>query len=292
MNDNAKIILSAYSGAGVGLLLGVIMGTSITPTVATVFAALTAMLAAMLGVNDGHFSSAKAARLGSFGFACVLGAYLGLFIRSHNLLAPSLISLKEEYLAIGFTEEKALELILNKIQPGSIGALADVSTEIKKGKRGLEDMSIASASYPNDQSYLQHSSVLFSAKMEMGSCQELADTDYSLTLEQVVNNFEITAGGWGTLAGFIVDEVEESRRKVLLLSVRDAVCIVDGAMDVGSCEIFTTDSIEGNYNQWSLSGDGHHSGWHAAVRSLEDSTLHEEERPLAIRLVKEMLCGD
>jgi hypothetical protein len=114
MNQNSGLKYAFYGGGGIGLLFGVIMGTSITPTVATVLGALVAILSAVLGLNDSQFTHAKAVRIGSFGLACVLGAYIGLYVRSHNLLSPSLASLKAQYLEIGSSEKQALQFITYK----------------------------------------------------------------------------------------------------------------------------------------------------------------------------------
>ena len=128
-NTNNNLKLSLYGGAGIGLLFGVIMGTSITPTVATMFGTLTTLLAAILGLNDAYFSNAKAVRVGSFGFACVIGAYMGLFVRTHNLLSPSLITLKDNYIAAGFSEEQALNFIAQK-EFGMFIQASDVAEDV------------------------------------------------------------------------------------------------------------------------------------------------------------------
>lgn len=114
MSQPINLPLAAFGGAGIGLLFGVIMGTSVTPTVATMLGALTALLAGILGLNDNMFNDAKAARVGAFGVACVVGAYMGLYVRSHNVLAPSMLDLKQDYLDVGFTEKQALNFIAMK----------------------------------------------------------------------------------------------------------------------------------------------------------------------------------
>lgn len=114
MSQPINLPLAAFGGAGIGLLFGVIMGTSVTPTVATMLGALTALLAGILGLNDNMFNDAKAARVGAFGLACVVGAYMGLYVRSHNVLAPSMLDLKQDYLDVGFTEKQALNFIAMK----------------------------------------------------------------------------------------------------------------------------------------------------------------------------------
>jgi hypothetical protein len=106
-------LIALYSGAGIGLLIliGVLMGLAVSPTVGIIIGALASSLAILLGLNDKHFSDAKAIRIGSFGFACVLGALMGIFIRTNSVLAPDVKAQFEKYLEVGFTNEQALDFI-------------------------------------------------------------------------------------------------------------------------------------------------------------------------------------
>jgi len=103
--------IAFYSGVGIGLLIGVLMGLAVSPTVGIIIGALASSLAILLGLNDAHFSDAKAIRIGSFGFACVLGALLGIFIRTNSLLAPDIKTQFQNYIDVGFTNEQALDFI-------------------------------------------------------------------------------------------------------------------------------------------------------------------------------------
>ena len=129
------IKLSLFAGAGIGLLFGMLMGASVTPTVATMLGTLTAILTAILGVNDNYFNKTKAARIGAFGFACFIGAYISMFIRAHNLMSPSIITLKNQYIEAGFNEEQALAFIAQQ----RLGATLSNSSV-------AEDLSTAEAS--------------------------------------------------------------------------------------------------------------------------------------------------
>jgi len=117
--------VAVFSGLGLGLLLGVIMGMSVSPVVATVLGALTTLLGAMLGLQ-GDAAAAEATdesalkaikrrsmsglRLGSFGVACVAGIFIGLFMRSNEVLAVSIKDLVNQYEAAGYDKGRALEL--------------------------------------------------------------------------------------------------------------------------------------------------------------------------------------
>jgi len=100
-----------FSGAGIGLLIGVIMGLAVSPTVGTIIGALSSSLVLLLGLNDKHHGGAKGYRLGAFGFACAFGAFLGMFVRTNNLLSPTINDMKVEYLEAGYTEQEALQFI-------------------------------------------------------------------------------------------------------------------------------------------------------------------------------------
>ncbi len=69
-------LVAFYSGSGIGLAIGVMMGLAVSPTVGVIIGTLAAALAGLLGLNDGLFSNNKAIRVGSFGFALVIGDFL------------------------------------------------------------------------------------------------------------------------------------------------------------------------------------------------------------------------
>ncbi|WP_298774552.1 hypothetical protein [uncultured Shewanella sp.] len=243
------LLLACYAGAGVGLLLGVIMGSSVTPTVATLLSVLTSLLGAMLGLNDGHFSAAKAMRLGSFGFACVLGAYLGIYVRSHNTLSPSLFELKSRYLAVGFNEQQAINLVhikafgtpLNtehavasvnqtvaaaRTQKNQVDPEKQLSEPALKPSAAPVPASTASsaAMAPTTFAHQQHASLLFSASVQAQACDELMSTDDSLPLDEVMNNVELTGGQWEVLATNVRQHIASEHQKALLLLVKHLVC--------------------------------------------------------------------
>jgi len=118
-------IVSLYSGGGLGLLLGVIMGLSVSPVVATVLGALATLLGSLLGLQGGEPPTAETPevalkalsrrnvsglRLGSFGFACVAGIFLGLFIRSNEVLSVDTKKLVTSFEDAGYDKKSALDL--------------------------------------------------------------------------------------------------------------------------------------------------------------------------------------
>ncbi len=289
-SDTNNLKLSVYGGAGIGLLFGVIMGTSVTPTVSIMFGTLTTLLAAILGLDDKYFSNTKAVRIGSFGFACVFGAYLGLFVRSHDLLSPSLMSLKEEYLALGFSEEQALNFISQK----AFGLL--IQTKTTNEPSASEDPSQANspvttqlvmANTPVSQ---QHSSVLFSAPIELSGCDELEYTDNSLPLDEVLNNFELTDGVWEELASAVTTEIAPYKQKAILLTVKEAVCKIDEVKEE-SCDALTPEIVKNNYQTVLTTMTNYNENWQTVASAIDLSSLPEEDKLHSLRLANKTLCG-
>ncbi len=215
-----NLVLALFSGTGIGLLIGVLMGISVTPTVAVIIGALASGLAILLGLNDQHFNNAKAVRIGGFGFACVLGIYLGLYARTHQMLSPdaapppSLAEQKAEYVAVGFNDREALDFIAFqrfKIknpswvlvgEPGAQVAAAGAESLAEKAKMTL----------------------LFGAEVDLDKCDELAGPRPDFDLQDVVDTFDIAGGVWRSLAFSVRDEIGAPRGVPLLLAARDAFC--------------------------------------------------------------------
>ena len=102
---------SFFNGAGIGLLLGILLGMAITPVVGKFIGTLAGLLAVLLGLSDKFISTAKAWRLGAFGFFCVGGIFLGMYIRVNNGMLPSNEEMMQEYLKIGYSKEEARDFI-------------------------------------------------------------------------------------------------------------------------------------------------------------------------------------
>ncbi|MCG7550378.1 hypothetical protein [Pseudoalteromonas sp. Of7M-16] len=277
MENQVDLKVAVFGGAGIGLLFGVVMGTSVTPTVTILLGALTTILAAILGLNDRHFNDAKAARIGAFGIACVIGAYLGIYVRSHNLLAPSLVELKAQYVAAGYTEQQALQLLtLKEFGMQLDNAYVDDEMPIKSEFR-FSDQAVNISN--------QHSSLLFSSSIVVNGCDELSYTDGSLELDEIVNNFELTGGVWATLSEAIVSEFEGSEQKKMLLVIRDSVCAhqQEKMPCIGKSQL--TDLQ--NFTQVkSVFG----APWTHIYKRFEEQTLTENSKLRGISLVHDMLC--
>lgn len=243
MSSATNIPVSLFAGGGVGLLFGVIMGSSVTPTVAIMLGALTTLLGGILGLNDSLFNNAKALRIGAFGIACVVGAWTGIYVRSHNLLAPTPEQIKQKYMAAGFSESQALEFVAMKEFGVSLSAGASNATSVTSSPSVLSsgNMKNKATSPTNSEPqqsvakkttsdsiaatvFKQHNSLLFSAKVDVTGCDELMFTDHSLPLDEILNNFELTGGMWEDLAARVQDSVPNMQQKEMLLASKDTVC--------------------------------------------------------------------
>ena len=118
------LLAQIFSGAGTGLLLGLLLGLSSSPVVGLVVGALAAMLASLIGIHvpgkaptedpqetvSAAQSKAAAVRAGVFGFACVLGLFAGITLRTHDALAPAQPTLKQKIAELrdfGFSDIEA-----------------------------------------------------------------------------------------------------------------------------------------------------------------------------------------
>ncbi|MCL1123212.1 hypothetical protein [Shewanella surugensis] len=292
MKIKVSLPLSLFGGSGIGLLFGVIMGTSVTPTVATMLGVLSSLLGAILGLNDRYFNDAKAVRLGSFGLACVIGAYLGVFVRSNNLLSPSLIELKQEYVSLGYSESQALDFIYAKEFGVTLSRhKAGLSTTAEKtlAQRPISDKAVEVVVEVERGVYQQHSSLLFAANVNASACEELLLTDASLPLEEVVNNFELTGGQWEELALNILEQLPSDPQKTMLLAVKALVCD-GGGFDGAACPAMQTIIMTAPLDQVLEEAKILTPNWQHIVEQLQRYDLPVALNVKALGYVQTLLC--
>ncbi len=123
------IFAHVFSSMGIGLLIGILLGLSTSPVVGMVVGSVTALLASILGLdfsgktdeqdkNTSRFQNQVkmvGIRAGVFGFACVIGVFIGIYVRTHNLLSPPQPGLTEkvaELVSVGFTQKEARDLVV------------------------------------------------------------------------------------------------------------------------------------------------------------------------------------
>lgn len=110
-----------FPGLGIGLLVGILVGMSVSPVVGGVLSALGGLLGAMLGLSgDGgapgdHVLSrfqVNGLRIGSFGFACVVGVLFGVYIRAHDLFSVPVKAQIASWEQAGFSKEEARQFVV------------------------------------------------------------------------------------------------------------------------------------------------------------------------------------
>jgi hypothetical protein len=104
-----------FAGLGLGLLIGTIIGLSIAQVTGIILGALTSLLAAFFGLRsnkDGEIGNQII--IGTFSISCLLSIFFGLYIRTHNLLSPSLSSEIKEYKNAYFDTAEIKKIILFK----------------------------------------------------------------------------------------------------------------------------------------------------------------------------------
>jgi hypothetical protein len=301
-SEPVSLKLALFGGAGIGLLFGVIMGMSVTPTVATVLGALTAMLAGILGLNDGNFSNAKAVRVGAFGFACVLGAFIGLYVRSHNSMAPSMMELKQEYVAVGFTEAQALAFIAQKTMGATLGPAAEAEPEPQETTEDGEQASepapaqtpavtqVAAVQFnAPEQVAAQHSSLLFGAKVDISSCEEMENTDDTLPLDEVLNNFELTGDMWEVAYYWATENIAEAQQKSVMLAAKDAICNHD-KIDQEVCKNIT--GLDVGLNGQQIAAEfAQNESWIPLAAFVDEQELADADKTQTLLLIKNTICG-
>ena len=226
-NSTNNNLIALFSGSGIGLLVGVLMGLAVSPTVGIIIGALASSLALMLGLNDQHFSHAKAFRIGAFGFACVAGAFLGIFVRTHGLLAPSLQDQLNDYHKAGYTKEEALDFLkftkFGIMNPAWKIAVGEVGGDDGKGEKGQK----GSGKSPRPAApiaQLAATGVLYGAEIDASACTMLKNKKE----KNIAGQFYILGDVWERLATAVEGVFDESTSPRVLLTIRDGICGEDG----------------------------------------------------------------
>lgn len=207
-NDTHKMIGQLFAGAGLGLLVGILVGLSSSPVVSTVVGALAAGMITLLGFvrpsKDGESSYAEGSvvRLGSFGLACTAAVLFGLFIRTHNLLSPSISEQIGDVRNAGYTDEEAHRWVAYR----NIGIATGSSSE---------------KSHPADGSASVAGSVLFSSA-NSGECQYFDTNRYQNTKEHLYALQQL--GGKYAEYAAKISSLDPSHQKTVLDSLRLLFC--------------------------------------------------------------------
>lgn len=285
-------LIALFSGAGIGLLVGVLMGLAVSPTVGIIIGALASSLALMLGLNDQHFSHAKAFRIGSFGFACVAGAFLGIFVRTHNLLAPSLQAQLNDYHKAGYTKEEALDF-LKFTRFGIVNPdwkIAVVEAEDDEGKGGGEQQGSGKPSRPSAPlAQLAATGVLYGAKIDASACTMLKNKGE----KNVAGQFYILGDVWERLATAVERDFDESTSPGVLLTMRDGICGDDGAAKAKfeNCPTLANLNEQTGLPQISRSFEKAGPSWQRLVNSVKERIDQEHQRKVLL-ILQRNICHE
>ncbi len=277
-------LIALYSGAGIGLLIGVLMGLAVSPTVGIIIGALASSLAILLGLNDKHFSDAKAVRIGSFGFACVLGALIGIFIRTNSLLAPDLKSQYEKYTEIGFEHDESLDFIayerfgiLNK--DWKIYSSANDSMS----KDGGKDNGPSAGEIVHRRSFAG----LYSAEVDESDCENLNDLDQDDSLPLIYQRFETTGKFWKTIVSEVEAKIDKDHQKSAMLAIRDGFCLSETkAITDDDCKNISDFSPNSSANEMISYLNTKGGIWKSLAASIKNGVTENEQKNLIPILVK------
>jgi hypothetical protein len=110
------------SGIFVGALTGVIIGLSISHVVGILVGAITALLSAYFGLKDlGSGVQPRYDVIGFFSGTCLIGIFLGLYMRTHDSLSPSIKDEVKVWTDAGFDSNMARKIVLLEKTGLSIG---------------------------------------------------------------------------------------------------------------------------------------------------------------------------
>ena len=287
--------LAFYSGAGIGLLIGLLMGLALSPTVGVIIGALAASLAVLLGLNDRHFSNAKAVRIGSFGFACVLGAILGIFVRVNSFLAPDLTSQFEAYTEIGYSEKDARKFIAYerfsildkdwKMHVVETTASGENSTSGKDFQGG--------APFGATLAQTRATVGLFSAEeVDESQCEMFSKLGMGDSSDYILDNLEVAGGIWKKLALAIDNEMEPAHKTTAILTITNSIC-EDESVEFGdaNCQSLATISEDtptaGMFKRFNDAG----GVWHSLAAAIRSKVAEDEQKKL-MHIVVRSACNE
>ncbi len=285
-------LIALFSGSGIGLLVGVLMGIAVSPTVGIVIGALASSLALMLGLNDQHFSHAKAFRIGSFGFVCVAGAFLGIFIRTHHLLAPSLQTQLNDYAKAGYTKEEALDFIkftkFGILNPN--WKIASMEAERDEGKGEGEQLGAGKPSHPiAPLPQLAATGVLYGAEIDASACTILKDKDE----KNVSDQFYILGDVWERLATAVEQDFDERTTPGVLLTIRDGICGDDGAAKAKfeKCPTLANLNEQTGLPQIARSFEKAGPSWQRLVDAVQER-IDQEHQSKVLLILQRKICHE
>jgi hypothetical protein len=269
----------------------------VSPTVGIFIGALGTGLAALMGLNDAGFSRAKGLRIGALGLGVLAGVAGGLYVRTHELLSPSLMQQRDDYLALGYTKAQALDFLEERIrmpvETATSSAKGSAAAMAASGAAGGEGKTARVAARGGNSSV---HSVLFSGTVSLSDCNLMTtkEQDEQLTAVELVSNFR-QFKGWKDFAVAVEAELPEGDRKKLLLTAKRAAC-VDTAETAAAPQRPTAEQCRAaqdpaSFSPPQLAVEFARSDVLSPVRKRVAQEISPEARGNALRLVTVFLCG-
>ena len=297
-NSWLNLLTSFFNGLGVGLLLGLLLGLAVSPVVSAIIGTLSSLLVVLLGLNENYLSPVKSIRIGAFGVFCVIGILSGMYIRSHDSMAPPLHSLYDEYRSMGFPDKDARDFIAYQefdLVPGNwtktdtgvsndSAAPAEQASSVKNEPRLLAS--------GDNMPAKKRKSVLYSSEVDAGKCYTLESSTEKMSFPDVKMNFIVAGGTWKELANNLDPGLPENIRKTALLMLRDIFCASGGSGTIKvKCEnlqaVDANTSLENIRKQLLPSGEV----WGKIVMNVDNKIDRTYQKQLYLSLIK-ILCHD
>lgn len=214
--------MNYFSGAGIGLIVGLLLALSVSSVVGPVVTSIAALLAAYFGLTsidttnniptdqaekNGYRLRISNQRIGSFGFACVIGILIGIFLRTHNLLGISVSDKYENWVKIGVEPVVARSLTIYE------------ETGIIDDKIKLQSIASPQA---KPESNLREQTILFRAEEE--DCDRLLPSRYGSTMD-IIKVWQESRGKWEELANTVQEKYPESQQRKILDAYWQLICL-------------------------------------------------------------------
>ena len=262
-----------FNGLGIGLLLGLLLGLAVSPVVSGVIGTISSLLAVFLGLNDKYMGTIKSIRIGSFGFFAVAGILLGVYIRTHNALSPSITEIKKDYLKAEFSENQALYFtalqVADYVPSGWFATTAADTVANSKRSRSTQ-------------------SHLFSSHVDVSQCAVLKSADRDFPKSEMIYSFESAGGVWKELAYGLNSDLPDQVFVDALLAMRDGFCNLGqtGSIEIKSTEKLVKLNDSNSLNEIKAAMQQAGESWQVILEKTESTIPEDNKKQLYLHLIK------
>ena len=192
------------SGFALGLLVGLLIGLSIAQVTGIILGALTSLLAAFFGLRpDKEGETGNKVVIGAFSFSCFCALFLGIYMRTHDVLAPSLEKEIATYKAANFSEDEIKELIYFK----KFGLVANQKHSFSK--------EAASANAVK-------STLLMAEDVDLPICDVALN---ELSIQEIEEAFTSSGGAYQRLfQSLSKNSIDDAQLRVILMQIQKLLC--------------------------------------------------------------------